>query len=87
MGPITSITKIEFDDCKGITTCSEDGRSLNLSLSLDIWGVIGKLEESHDPLWKFPSNEKSNLLSQELDQMNSVLKKINLRLDGPRMKL
>ena len=56
---ITSLSKIEFADCKGVISGSKDGKVLNFSKGLDVWGKLSmKTEARKDEKWHFPSKAK-----------------------------
>ena len=85
---VNGLSAIELSDCNGLMSSSKDHKVLVWSLDLDVWGKINQAsEEDGDPKWTFPSDERMIKHQDEIDNLESVLDKINFGYSKPRMKL
>lgn len=55
MDVITSISRMEFQDCSGILTSSRDNKVRTWSTGLDMWGNLNQRTDRDDLKWQMPT--------------------------------
>ena len=84
---ITSINKFSLRDIDGLLTCSKDHKAKTWSLGLDMIGVLNLTTDREDPKWVFPTKSKKIKRENEISELESIMNKLELDLEGERRKL
>jgi len=84
---ITSISKMEFEDCKGLVTSSRDNKVRTWSSHLDMWGNLNQRTDRDDPKWHLPTNQKKINREVELQKVEFLVDKLDMDLEEERRKL
>jgi len=84
---ITSIAKMEFEDCKGVVTSSRDNKVRTWSINLDMWGNLNQRTDRDDLKWHLPTDQKKINREVELQKVEHLIDKLELDLEEERRKL
>ena len=84
---ITSISKMEFEDCKGLVTSARDNKVRTWSIRLDMWGNLNQRTDRDDPKWHLATDQKKINRELELHKVETLIDNLDLDLDDDRRKL
>ena len=84
---VTSISKMEFQDCKGLLTCARDNKVRTWSPHLDLWGNLNQRTDRDDPKWHLPTEQKKISREEELLNVEKLIDTLEMDLDDERRRL
>jgi len=84
---VTSISKMEFQDCQGVLTCARDNKVRTWSPNLDLWGNLNQRTEREDRLWHLPTEQKKISREEELLNVEKLIDNLEMDLDDERRPL